>query len=378
MTDGTDHHLNAPSSARQTGLILLVVGVLMLFITALLAPRPVTALSSLPKVYGINLAGAEWNETALPGVIHRDYLYPADTKRSAYFAGQGLTLVRVPFRWERLQPKAHQPLSKLDVAGLRSVLDIAALNHQHVILVVQNFGRYYNDALTTNDLSKFADLFTRLSQEFRTHPALVGYELMNEPHDLSGGSATWAALAQAATNAIRKVDKTVWILIPGYHWQTASTWRTYNENLDINDGSGRLLYAAHQYFDADLSGRHAHSYNSDLDSNGKLPHPNIRVDRLKPFTDWLAAKGFRGIVTEYGIPNYDGDSDPVNQWDTVLENFLQAVDVNPNLLGGTYWAAGSWWGSYPLSVEPGWSLTNSSVPIPRPQMAVLAQYPSHN
>ena len=53
-----------------------------------------------------------------------------------------------------------------------------------------------------------------------------------------------------------------------------------------------------------------------------------------------------------------------------MDAFLAKVDGDPRLLGGTYWAAGPWWGpDYPLSVEP----VNGK---DRLQMAVLSKHPS--
>ena len=198
------------------------------------------------KWYGFNLAGAEWNETNLPGVRGVDYVYDNDPKRYRYFESKGMTLVRIPFRWERIQATANGPLSAADVAGLRTMLNQARNHGQGAILVVQNFGHYYERPLDADDTATFADQWSRLSAEFKGHDGLFGYELMNEPRDMPGGAATWARLAQAATDAIRSQDQTHWVLVPGYHWQTAASWRTYNENLAITDSAGRLLYAAHQ------------------------------------------------------------------------------------------------------------------------------------
>jgi hypothetical protein len=46
---------------------------------------------------------------------------------------------------------------------------------------------------------------------------------------------------------------------------------------------------------------------------------------------------------------------------------LYGVNLKENGMGGTYWAAGPWWGNYPLSVEP----RNGQ---DRPQMAVLLKF----
>jgi endoglucanase len=287
-----------------------------------------------------------------------DYVYGADAGRQTYFAGRGLILVRVPFRWERIQPAANGPLSAGDVAGLRSVLDAAQAAGQQVILDLHNYGRYYDAPLTRADAAKLADVWTKLAQAFQGHPALFGYELMNEPHDLPEGSAAWAYLAQAATDAIRRVDSKAWVLVPGYGWQSARSWPENNQSLDVHDPAGKVLYAAHQYFDGDQSGTYRNSYDADR------AYPTIGADRIQPFLDWLGARSARGVITEYGVPADDA------RWRDVLDAFLVKVDGDPRLLGGTYWAAGPWWGpDYPLSVEA----VNGQ---DRPQMAVLSKHPS--
>ena len=57
------------------------------------------------------------------------------------------------------------------------------------------------------------------------------------------------------------------------------------------------------------------------------------------------------------------DDDP--RWLEVLDHFLAAMKAER--IGGTYWAAGGWWGKYPLSVEPRDGRD-------RPQMEVLRFY----
>jgi len=309
------------------------------------------------KAFGVGFAGPEFTASHLPGRIGTDYIYPTDEQPYRYFAAHGLTLIRLPILWERVQPKAFGPLSPADVAGILSVLNLAAANGEQVIIDLHNFGRYYNQPLTRSDATRFEDFWLKLSQAVKGHPGLYGYELMNEPHDLPGGSANWAFLAQAATNAIRENDRTAWILVPGYGWQSAQSWPENNPTLNVRDPAGRLLYAAHEYFDADGSGTYANSYAADKTT------ACVGVDRLKPFLQWLDRHNVRGILTEYGVP----DTDP--RWLGVLNRFLAVLDSNPRIAGGTYWPAGPWWGSDPRSVEP----TNGRG---RPQSAILFRYPS--
>jgi endoglucanase len=125
----------------------------------------------------------------------------------------------------------------------------------------------------------------------------------------------------------------------------------------VQDPANHLLYAAHAYFDSNNSGTYQNGYDA--------ASPNIGPDRLRPFTDWLAQRNARGIVTEYGVPDNDA------RWIEVLSRFVAALDGDARIVGGTYWAGGPWWGSYPLAVEPRGGQD-------RPQIGVLAAHPSRN
>jgi len=308
------------------------------------------------KLFGVNNAVAEFGDQNLPGKLGTDYVYPTDSSSNKYFASKGLTLMRLPFAWERLQDQPFGPLRQTDVTGLRQAMDAAASSSQKVILDMHNYARYYHSPLTKADAGKLADAWKKLASEFKSHPALYGYEIMNEPHDLPEGLDGWAYLAQETTNAIRLVDSQAYVVIPGYDWQSAARWPQSSGSLDIKDPSNKIIYAAHVYFDNDASGRYLQSYD------GESAYPNVGVDRVKPFLNWLASKKAYGMITEYGLPGED------SRWLTVLDNFLATLNSDPRLLGGTYWSAGPWWGGYAMCVEPGGG--------DKPQMQVLQKYPS--
>jgi endoglucanase len=327
-------------------------------------PRPATQTPTATptpapgvKDFGVNISGAEFGESHLPGIQGTDYLYPSDGWRMSYFGARGLKLVRIPFRWERVQPTAFGPLSAPDVAGLSATVNAAQAAGEKVILDMHNYGRYYNTPLTEADAAKFDDVWTKLAQVFASNPSVYGYELMNEPHDLPEGLAGWNILAQSATSAVRGVDGHSFVIVPGYEWQGAWTWNQWNSTLTVSDPANHVLYAAHQYFDSDGSGSYTNTYDAER------AYPGIGVDRLQPFLSWLVAHNARGIVTEYGVPNSD------SRWLTVLDNFVATLNSNSSIQGGTYWSAGPWWGSYPLSVEPVGGAD-------APQVAMLQKYPS--
>jgi hypothetical protein len=324
------------------------------------------------KQFGVNLCGAEFGADAVRivrnaqgaevarevGAEGSAYIYPDDVPTFRYFQERGIGWIRLPFMWERLQRRFFEPLVLSEVAGLRRVLDAAAGAGCQVCLEPHNFARYYHTPLRTADAPGFADFWQRIAAEFRGHPALWGYELVNEPHDLPEGTLAWAILAQAATNAIRTRDSDAWILVPGYAHSNAFFWPQYNAPLDTMDPAGRMLYAAHIYMDHDYSG----GYRQTYDQQGASPM--IGADRIAPFIAWLRERNARGMITEYGVPN----DDP--RWLTVLRNLLSAIEAEPRLLGGAYWAAGPWWAPTDrLSIQP-------FQPRPEPpQVGVLVNFP---
>jgi endoglucanase len=314
----------------------------------LTVPAPVTSTGYLR---GVSLAGAEFGASQLPGTFGSDYTYPT-AQELDYYRGKGLTLIRLPFLWERVQPALYGALSADETARIEQVLNDAAARNMRVILDVHNYGRYRGAVIGSSSVPNqaFADLWQRLATRFKAKPSVWAYGLMNEPHDMNGA---WPAAAQAAVDAIRSVDSQHAVLVAGDGWSTARFWRDSNESLRVRDSASNLYYEAHIYFDDDYTGRYDQTYD------GEGAYPTIGVERVKPFVEWLQATGARGFIGEYGVP---GD-DP--RWNTVLDTFLTYLDQQQ--IGGAYWAGGPWWGDYPLSVEP----ANGQ---DRPQMSVLTKH----
>jgi endoglucanase len=311
--------------------------------------------------FGINLAGGEFGSN-LPGTYNWDYTYPT-AQELDYYKGKGRLVVRVPFRWERLQRTLNGPLDPTEMARIDTIMGDARSRGMVVLLDCHNFGRYKVDGTNEQVLgtsqvpnAAFADLWRKIADRYKNESAVYGYGLMNEPHDM-GDDKRWPTAAQMTVDEIRKVDTAHTILVAGDHWSGAHSWRnTSNENLDIQDPANRLVYEAHQYFDNDHSGIYDQSYD------GEGANPGVGVDRVRPFVEWLRAKGKKGFVGEFGVPG----NDP--RWNTALDNFLSYLKANN--VGGTYWAGGPWWGNYPLSIEP----TNNFA-TDKPQMSVLQKHP---
>jgi len=209
-----------------------------------------------------------------PGTYDVDYHYDSQASFD-YLRSRGVELVRIPFRWERIQPSLNGELDGAEVARLQQVIARAGAAGLQVIPSVMNYGAYWDGASGVGvrtpigsgnvTAGAFGDLWGRLSTSLGSNPSVIGWGLMNEPTELPGGAGAWEAASQAAVDAIRASGDTKTVLVPGYRWSTvvhfddqhaAGPW--------IRDPANDVRYEAHQYFDSDFSGSYANSYDAEV------------------------------------------------------------------------------------------------------------------
>lgn len=321
-----------------------------------------------PMMFGLNESGGEF-AGVYPGIDGTHYGYP-NYDDLAYAKRKGFGIIRLPFRWERVQrPLGSNTLIQNEVRKIKQVLDWATQLNLRVIFDMHNFGRYctYCNGSNSNNnvyaiigestctLDHFCQVWRLLAQEFKDYECIWAYEIMNEPYAMLS-SLPWVQIAQAAIYAIREIDTVTPILVDGDSFASARNWQSVSDNLrTLNDPADNLIFSSHCYFDHDSSGEYSRSY----DNSGA--NAQTGVTRLKPFVDWCNRYGKRGFVGEYGVPDDD------SRWLTVLENALNYLKDNG--MGGTYWSAGHRWGDYSLAVHPTNNYTTD-----RPQMAVLEKF----
>lgn len=299
---------------------------------------------------GVNIAGAEFGDRH--SEYGKQYIYPSDETLD-WAKEAGMTAVRLPFLWERLQPELF---AEFDTAELRRLIDtVDRANHRGltVILDVHNYAAYNGVSIGNTNVSTraFADFWRRLAQVFSNNTK-VAFGLMNEPAGITAKS--WFDAAQMAIEAIRDTGADNLVLVPGTIWTGASHWFEDQEGgsnaelfKNFLDPQENFAFEFHQYLDEDFSGTH-----------DSCPRTRDALLALDAVTGWMRNNGFRGYLGEFGgtkAPNcLQG-----------LEEMAQLVNSQAEIwIGWSAWAAGDWWGNYPLSLQPAGG-------VEQPQMAVL-------
>lgn len=289
-----------------------------------------------PWMIGVNLAMGEFNSSG--SKLWKDYGYPS-TEEIDHFREQGMVLFRVPFLAKRLiQPMmTKDPRLTEDVDHLVKLVEHAASVNAYVILDMHDYGTIFTAGLigrAPGSIEEFAAAWRLLAERFRDYPNVM-FGLMNEPHEQSAHE--WLAGANAAIAAIRDTGARQMILVPGSYWSGAHSW-TKTDNAvamtGVVDPEDNFAYEVHQY----------------LDDNSSGTSPDVvegaGASRLAGFTEWAREQGARAVLGEFGW----ADTPEANaEGRELMRHMSENRDV---WIGGTYWAAGSWWGDYMFSVAP--------------------------
>ena len=303
---------------------------------------------------GVNLAGAEFNTAAMPGVVNRDYVYPS-AEEFAYFSRQGMNTIRLPFLWERIQPRLYGALAPAELAQLKAAVDKAQAHKICLILGLHSYGAYRGNPIgsTAVDVRAFMDVWEKLALAF-PDPERVALGLSNEPYTLP--IAQWANIAQSTVNRLRALNSRHLIMVSGGRWSGVHEWsQTFDGSANassfanLRDPLRRTVIEVHQYADADFSGT----------GTSCLP-PDRFQTMFKAINDWAAQHHQQLFLGEFGTP-------PGASCLAALDAMLSHTTDSAIWRGWTYWAAGAWWGDYPLSVSP----RNGT---DAPQLPVLQKY----
>ena len=293
--------------------------------------------AATPVLTGVNLAGAEFG--GLKGVHGKQYIYPSDAEIAA-FERLGVTVFRVPVRWERLQPVLGGALDEAELARLDRVIETAGASDISVIVDVHNYARYRREALgsPTVPTASLGQLWERLAARYKRDPRVI-FGLMNEPIGI--GAADWAKVVTGVLARIRATGATNLVLVPGVNWSGAHSWRkrvgimsNAEAMTGLVDPARNIAFDFHQYFDGNSSGLTAQCV------------PIAEAERrLMVATLWLRETGQRGFLSEFNVA-------PSPECQPVLRAALALMARNPEWLGWTLWASSAWFGTYTMNLYP--------------------------
>lgn len=312
------------------------------------------------KYEGVHLAGADFSADAngngvFPGTYGANWKYPT-ADETAYFLGKGMNIVRMGFRWERLQTTLYTDFDATELGRMDTFVNASTALGMTVLIDPHNFGHWHTNLVGSAAVpnAAFADFWGRLADHFKSNPRVI-FGLMNEPQ--GGTTEAWLSAANAAIAAIRNTGATQLILVPGNGWTASAGWNqtwygTANSvaMLGVVDPLANYAYEVHTYLDTNSAG------NSD-----QCLSTTIGVERVSTFTSWLRANGKKAFLGEFA----GGNNATCN---AAVQNLLGYLKSNSDVwMGWSWWAAGPMWGEYRYTLEP----LNG---VDRPQMAWLTPY----
>jgi endoglucanase len=362
---------------------------------------------------GVNLSGAEFGMSQLPGTYNSAYTYPTNSEVD-YYTAKGMNTFRMPFRWERLQQTPNATLDTTELSHMDAFVNYATGKGDYVLIDPHNFERYYplssnfqqssqgliggtvaDTQSSYNSLngtgsganvvvtdSMFANFWGQIAAHYKNNDHVI-FDLMNEPANVSASQV--ATTDNAAIAAIRNAGANQMILLEGSSFTGAWSWTNNNGTsgnnstafapTNIVDPANNWAIEMHQYMDSDGSGTHS-TVGGKINPNDAANDPNtamIGADRLAAATQWLQQNHVRGFLGEFAVDNSiinkNNPADPNTIGNAVLNNLLQYMQANSSTwIGWTWWGGGPWWANNSLfHIDP----VNG---VDQNDMAVLQQY----
>lgn len=316
------------------------------------------------KYMGVNIAGGGFGSVAPPPGVSGWYMYPNHLEMD-FFAAKGMNIIRVPFRWERVQRILNGPLETAELARIDEVVTYAVSKGLHVLLDPHNFGAYYGVRIGQTPVSpaiaptaeNLADFWSKLAPRYIDNPNVI-FGLMNEPSSIS--MQVWLDAANKSIAAIRTTGATNQIFVPGNYWDSAASWLKDQGGgqsngtvmLGIVDPLDNYTFEVHQYFNKGYNG-----------STGDCVSDTEGTKILTAITGWARTNHKQLFLGEFAV-----GANPTCL--ATLTNLMDFMNTNSDVwYGWTWWAAGPWNATYPFTLGP-----PPPIPPPHAQQVVLDKY----
>jgi hypothetical protein len=194
-----------------------------------------------------------------PGTYGTNYAYPTSGSLK-YLAGRGHKVIRLPFRWERIQPTLNGSLNQTELGRIKTCVANARAAGMGVILDPHNWAGYTmangRKYLGSADLpiAAFKNFWLRMSTQFKNDPGVAGYQLMNEPRKMPGKAPQWEKASQAAVTTIRNNGDQKRLMVTGYFEREGVegngvvTFVANHPTAWIRDPLKKVWYTTHGYW----------------------------------------------------------------------------------------------------------------------------------
>jgi endoglucanase len=171
-----------------------------------------TSESSVLQWFGVNESGAEFGNTAIPGLLGKDYTWPNTTAIETLMQ-KGMNIFRIPILMERIAPGTMTAaLNATYLSGLSTVVSFITGNGGHAVIDPHNFGRYAGSIIAST--SDFKTFWTNLATEFKSDENVI-FDCNNEFHDMPSNDLV-ALLNQACIDGARAAGATTqYIFVEG-------------------------------------------------------------------------------------------------------------------------------------------------------------------
>ncbi|SFX60329.1 endoglycosylceramidase [Thermoactinomyces sp. DSM 45891] len=224
--------------------------------------------------------------------------------------------------------------------------------------VIRAFDHFWN---VTNKHPELEDHYVKawkhVANRFKDHPAVIGYDLMNEPY---GGRVIWPffeplelkPMYERVINGIRQIDKKRWIFFePQAFGPNQGLPSTLPSLQDPREGESRLVYAPHLYpLSLEIGGGYT-GVTKELVRFAVNNWKNSRQDEIAKYRTPFVVGEFGLNITSPGAMDY-------------VDDVLAMIDQS----GGSwaYWSSdpGSW-GPYDEDGDLNELASHLSRPYPR-------------
>ncbi|WP_170134890.1 cellulase family glycosylhydrolase [Acuticoccus kandeliae] len=319
---------------------------------------------------GINWFGLETDISAPHGLWARNWRTMMDDVKSL-----GFTLVRIPFSGELVrtgggQPSGIDPALNPDLVGLNgleildAIVDYANRIGLRILLDYHrgpagdgpnDNGLWYGDGGFTE--ADVISVWQTMARRYRDKPAVIGADLVNEPHAGTWGDGAptdWAAAAERIGNAVLAI---------------APNWLIVVEGISVYDGDpywwgGNLQGAADRPVRLSVPNRlvySAHDYPPSVYAQPWFADGSNLDDKFRTNWGYLAEENIAPVlIGEWGsLLQTEAD----RSWTRAISSYLTRNDI-----------PAMWWALNPNSGDTGGLYQDDWMTLRRPVLSLLDPY----